>query len=99
MSGIEAEEQEKLGAPRVPEALEDIVGGQKNLIPFDPGRRHLRVTFALWQNSMPSIAYPEFVRMHLDGQEVGYKEWTVHPISDDDLFIDIPVEKSNNPTI
>lgn len=96
MSGIEAEEQEKLGAPRVPEALEDIVGGQKNLIPFDPGRRHLRVTFALWQNSMPSIAYPEFVRMHLDGQEVGYKEWTVHPISDDDLFIDIPVEKVFN---
>ena len=47
-------------------------------------------------NSMPSIAYPEFVRMHLDGQEVGYKEWTVHPISDDDLFIDIPVDKVFN---
>lgn len=96
MSGIEAQEQEKLGAPHVPDALEDIEGGEKNLIPFDPGRRHLRVTFPLWQNSMPSIAYPEFVRMYLDGKAVAYKDWTVHPISNDDLFIDIPVDQVIN---
>jgi hypothetical protein len=51
----------------------------------------LKVTFPLWQNSMPSVAFPERVRIFLDDDEVADKEWTVHPIQPEDLFVNIPV--------
>lgn len=92
MPKTEPDEQEKLGAPSVPEALADIEGGEHNLIPFDPERQHVRVIFPLWKNSMPSVAFPEFVRIYLDGMPVAYKQWTAGPIADNDLFIDVAVE-------
>lgn len=92
MPKTEPDEREKLGAPSVPEALADIEGGDHNLIPFDPERQHVRVVFPLWKNSMPSEAFPEFVRIYLDGMPVAYKQWTAGPIADNDLFIDVAVE-------
>jgi len=96
MSGFRSNAEEKLDAPSVPDALPDIVGGDKNLIPFDPERQHLKVIFPLWKNSLPSIAFPESVRMFLDGAEVANKVWTIGPIESSDLFVEIPVEKIVN---
>ena len=96
MSGSRSDAEEKLGAPSVPDVLPDIEGGEKNLVPVDPGRQHLKVTFPLWKNSLPSIAFPESVRMFLDGAEVAYKVWTAGPIESSDLFVEIPLDKVLN---
>lgn len=86
----------ELPAPRVPDALPDTPGGDPNLIPLSALAQPLKVTFPLWQNSMPSVNYPERVRIFLDNDQVAFKEWTVHPIQPDDLFVEVPVDKLVN---
>ncbi|MDQ0127231.1 hypothetical protein J2W17_006231 [Pseudomonas lini] len=90
------ENTRKLVAPRVPVALPYIDGGDINLIPVSALVQPLRVTFPLWQNSLPSVTFPERVRLFLDDDEVADKLWTVHPIQPEDLFVDIPIDKLEN---
>jgi hypothetical protein len=86
----------ELVAPSVPAALPDVPGGDINLIPASALAHPLKVTFPLWQNSLPSVTFPERVRIFLDDDEVADKQWTVHPIQPEDLFINIPIDKVAN---
>ncbi|QCY12725.1 hypothetical protein [Pseudomonas sp. MPC6] len=90
------ENARELVAPHVPAALPDVPGGDINLIPASALVQPLKVTFPLWQNSLPSVAFPERVRIFLDDDEVAAKHWTVHPIQPEDLFVNIPSDKWAN---
>ncbi|BCX68049.1 hypothetical protein [Pseudomonas izuensis] len=78
-----------------PAPLPDIVGGETNLMPrlawIDPANP-LKVKFAPWSPSNPSVGDPESVRIYLDDSEIGFKEWTA-TIRPDDHFVSISADK------
>lgn len=75
--------------PRV-ETLEDVPGGQPNLLPVDALRSALHVAVDPWPNSDPSVTYPESLSLYWNDEVVDRKEWT-SPIPDDDYFVEVPV--------
>lgn len=77
-------------APAEIEALlDDIEGGETNLLRFSATQKPLKVTFKRWQNSDPSEDTPETLTLYWNSQEVDSKSWTA-PVPEGDLFILVP---------
>ncbi|MEE1920606.1 hypothetical protein V0R50_09145 [Pseudomonas sp. 148P] len=79
-------------APAVVEALlDDIEGGQPNLLPFEDTLAPLRVEIPMWGNSDPTADAPETLLLLWNGNEVGKRIWTT-PVQPGELFLDIASE-------
>lgn len=78
-----------------PAPLVDIAGGETNLLHrtawSDPSNP-LKVTFDSWENSAPTETDPEYIRIYLDGIQIGEKKWSA-PIGPNDLFVPIGADK------
>jgi hypothetical protein len=72
--------------------LEDIPGGQINLVPKSALADDVRVTFEPWPNSNPSETSPERLGLYWDGVEVNSKEFT-EPLTEYNRVIDLPKDK------
>jgi hypothetical protein len=80
-----------LSPPTVPDALPDIPGGEHNLVPLSALQRDLKVTFPLWEGSLPIPGQNERVTLRWDNRAVAVKIFTT-PITDPDmLFAEIPL--------
>lgn len=79
-------------APAIVEALlDDIDGGQPNLLPFEATLAPLRVEIPMWGNSDPSADTPETLILLWNGNEVERRNWTT-PVQPGDLFLRIASE-------
>ncbi|WP_079227036.1 hypothetical protein [Pseudomonas putida] len=78
--------------PRVPLMLENVPGGQANLLPVSALTQPLRVDVPMWLNSDPSEEDPESLTLFWNGDVVIQKTWTA-PIPEVDLTLYVPVEK------
>lgn len=74
-----------LAVPKV-ETLDNVPGGELNLLPNTAWQADLRVEFELWKNSSPSPAFPETLTFYWDGNPIEEKEWT-EKIDPDELFV------------
>lgn len=75
----------------VPEkVLEDIPGGETNLLPITALNADLRITFELWPNSEPSEGSPEKLQLYWNNVVVSERTYTAD-IGDWDLEIFLPV--------
>ncbi|MBH2035417.1 MAG: hypothetical protein I8H73_21360 [Pseudomonadales bacterium] len=78
-----------------PAPLDPIVGGEINLLPrsawSDPSNP-LKVKFAPWLPSNPTIDDPETISIFLGTIEIGNKQWT-DPIDANDHFVPISADK------
>ncbi|WP_434656368.1 hypothetical protein J3P96_07640 [Pseudomonas sp. R3-56] len=79
----------QLLAPRVEELLEDIPGGQINLLPEASTHADLKVCFELWENSDPRLG-EESVELFLDGDPVNSRHWSGAPIEVSDRWVMLP---------
>jgi hypothetical protein len=77
--------------PKACGALDNIEGGEPNLLPASALDKALRVEFPLWNNSGPSETEPEYAELFWNGVSVERKEFKVDPVPPSDLFIDVPV--------
>lgn len=76
----------------VPDLLEDIPGGESNLLPASAARRPLLVTVPKWLISDPSEEEPETVELEWDGQLIDSRRWTV-PVREEDLDFEVPLAR------
>ncbi|MFO3724591.1 hypothetical protein [Pseudomonas sp. HLMP] len=76
----------------VPDLLEDIPGGEPNLLPVRAVRRPLLVSVPKWLISDPSEEEPETLELQWDDQFLDSRCWTV-PVREEDLDFEVPVEK------
>ncbi|MDR6714637.1 hypothetical protein J2W83_004273 [Pseudomonas hunanensis] len=79
-----------LAPPKVVGMLDDIAGGEPNLLPVTLLRSPLRVDVPRWLNADPSPGKAQTLSLRWDGQLVDEKTWE-SPIEDDELFIEVPV--------
>ncbi len=68
--------------------LPNLEGGQANVIPVQDQERPLRVDVTPWPTSQPSPTLREWLRVFVNGELFGVKEWDA-PIALDDHFVDI----------
>lgn len=80
---------DQLEPAEIEELLDDIEGGETNLLRFGATQKPLKVTFKMWQNSNPSEDNPETLTLYWNGQEVDSKSWTA-TVPEGDLFIMAP---------
>lgn len=81
-----------LPQPKVEAVLDDIVGGEENLLPVSALFNPLRVEFDVWPNSHPKWG-PETLTLFWGNDIVETKTFTTDPIPPDELFIMVPVIK------
>lgn len=67
-------------------ALDDIEGGEPNLLPSGAWLKPLRVDFPMWQNSFPEPGLEERLTLFWDGQEIDHKTWE-KPVEPEELFL------------
>jgi hypothetical protein len=84
--------RDNLTAPKPGGVLEDIAGGETNLLPAALLDSDLQVKFDAWPNSDPSETSPETVRLYWDGAVVNTKEFT-EPLTESNQVIDLPKGK------
>jgi len=77
-------------APHVTNALDDIPGGEPNLLPREALQADLKVTFPLWDGSSTDPGKTDTVLLMWDGREVMRKAFQT-PIDVGDLFAHIPM--------
>ena len=77
-------------APLVTKALDDIPGGDTNLLPKDALQADLEVTFPLWDGSSPLPGGTDTVLLMWDNKEVVRKSFST-PIDVSELFAHIPM--------
>lgn len=87
-----------LAPPELIGVLDDIPGGEDNLLPKDGWLRPLRVEFSLWSDSVIAPGVKDVIQLILDGDElnpVDTKEFigTGSPIDPALLFLEVPVSK------
>ncbi|MCG7508985.1 hypothetical protein [Mesorhizobium retamae] len=75
---------------RVPATLENINGGEPNLLPVAAADQPLRIEIDIWPNSNPALG-AETLTLFWDGSEVGRRTWSEPvPIPEDELVFFIP---------
>lgn len=79
----------------LPAPLDNVQGGENNLLhrsawsdPLNP----LRVEFAPWENSQPTVRDPERIIVFLGSVKIAEKEWQA-PISLDDHFVTVSADQ------
>jgi hypothetical protein len=77
-----------LDPPDVPAALDDIPGGEPNLLRVDDLDAPLRVEVPMWQNSTPMPDLPERLEVYWNGVKFLEKEWEV-PVPPNDLILQV----------
>lgn len=76
--------------PDVPDALDDIPGGEVNLLPKSALQSDLKVTFPLWEGSSPVPGWTDTVVLMWDNREAARKAFPT-PIDVTDLFAHVPM--------
>lgn len=84
------DELASLDPPRVEIALEDIEGGEPNLLPTGAWLRPLRVDVPIWPETDPAPGFAERLELYWDGKEVDSKSWEA-PIPPQELFFFVQV--------
>ena len=84
------EQDQPLLPPDVTKALDDIPGGETNLLPRDAWQADLEITFPLWEGSSPEPGKTETVLLMWDNREVARKP-LLTPINENELFAHIPM--------
>jgi hypothetical protein len=87
--GLLRNNRDLLLRPVVSAILEDIPGGEKNLLASSAWLNPLRVDIPLWQHSNPSPEQPEHLTLYWDDGLVEEKSWE-HAIPPDELFVMVP---------
>ncbi|HEF4759443.1 TPA: hypothetical protein SAN82_001861 [Pseudomonas putida] len=93
MLSTHQESDAPLDEPKVIGVLENIEGGQFNLLATSALAKDVRVEFPQWHNSEPSEQNPELVELFLNDDSVGSKRFTSHPIPSSDLYINVAPDK------
>lgn len=78
--------QELHKPPIVEDALDNIDGGEENLLPIAATQAPLRVEFEMWNISNPTPQTPEHLKLFWGGVQVSEKSWTA-PVPPDDLYL------------
>ncbi|WP_286914307.1 MULTISPECIES: hypothetical protein [unclassified Pseudomonas] len=82
-----------LEAVEVPALLEDIPGGDSNLLPKSATSQALRVVVPMWPFSDPQPGEPELLRLYWDDSTlVDDRAWET-PVQPEDLVLSVPVER------
>lgn len=76
----------------VPALLEDIDGGEKNLLPVTATQQPLCVVVPMWPFSGPRPDEPERLKLFWDDDEVVCKQWRTE-VRPEDLLLSVPVER------
>ncbi|WP_109514882.1 hypothetical protein [Pseudomonas ovata] len=79
-----------LPLPQVDGLLENIDGGEPNLLPVALLSNPLRVDIPMWQNSNPNPEHPETLELFWDDRLIDSKVWE-SPIDPGELFFEVPV--------
>lgn len=87
---VNSEMIDLLPPPIVDAVLNDIDGGETNLLPRSVLGAPLRVEIEMWQNSSPSPSDPETLILYWGGDEVESKTWTSDVLPQDLIFL-VPV--------
>ncbi|MCF1253229.1 MULTISPECIES: hypothetical protein [Pseudomonas] len=77
--------------PRVPQMLENVPGGQMNLLPVSALKDPLRVEVPMWPNSNPDLG-PETLTLFWNTDVVEQRTFTV-PVTDADLIMHVPANR------
>jgi len=86
-------DDEKLLDPvEVPELLEDIPGGENNLLPVSATRRALSVAVPMWPFTDPRPGGPEVLTLYWDDVQVDQASWEV-PVPPQGLMRSVPQDK------
>lgn len=83
------DELASLGPARVEIALEDIEGGEPNLLPAGAWLKPLRVDVPIWPETDPAPGFAERLELYWDGKEIDSKSWEA-PIPPHELFFLVP---------
>ena len=75
-----------LKLPSVGAVLDNIPGGQENLLPASALKDPLRVDVPMWRHSEPSPDEPEHLYLFWNSNKVAEKTWTA-PVPPGDLFL------------
>lgn len=78
-----------LPEPHVDGLLDDVVGGEPNLLPEAKTHDDLKVWFELWAHSDPTLG-EESVELFFDGESVDLRSWSGAPIEVSDRFVTLP---------
>ena len=65
-----------LKLPSVGAVLDNIPGGQENLLPASALKDPLRVDVPMWLNSDPAPSEPEHLYLYWNDEKVAEKTWT-----------------------
>ncbi|MFJ4375668.1 hypothetical protein ACIP1T_24050 [Pseudomonas japonica] len=80
--------QALLDPPRIDALLDDIEGGDSNLLPREAWQVPLRIDFPMWNNSAPAPGFPERLVLLWNGTAIGERTWTA-PVQPDELFLKV----------
>ncbi|MBF8708303.1 hypothetical protein IR016_16035 [Pseudomonas putida] len=93
MSTLPSEPGALLEPVDVPVLLEDIDGGEKNLLPVTATQQPLRVIVPMWPISDPRPGKPEWLTLFWDDfPVVKDKKWET-PVQPEDLILSVPKER------
>ncbi|MHC6224686.1 hypothetical protein ACYU03_07925 [Pseudomonas sp. X10] len=92
MGSISHNDQALLQPAEVPALLEDIPGGDHNLLPVIATEQALMVVVPMWPFSNPHPGEPERLQLLWDNVVVDEKEWE-SPVLPGDLQLSVPVAK------
>ncbi len=81
-------DQALLDPPRIDALLDDIEGGDSNLLPREAWLVPLRVEFPMWNNSAPMPGFPERLVLLWNGSAIGERTWTA-PVQPEELFLKV----------
>ncbi|MBD8576001.1 hypothetical protein IFR09_25970 [Pseudomonas syringae] len=79
-----------LPLPQVDGLLENIDGGEPNLLPVALLSKPLRVDIPMWQNSNPTPGRSETLELFWDDKLIDSKIWE-SPVDPSELFFEVPV--------
>src|SRR5207253_1523100 len=80
-----------LPEPRVIGLIEDIPGGEPNLLPEAATHADLKVWFELWGHSNPELG-EESVELFFDRESIDTRYWS-EPIEASDRFVTLPQQR------
>lgn len=81
-----------LPEPRVDEVLDNVPGGEPNLLPEAKTHDDLKVWFELWEHSDPTLG-EESVELFFDDVSVDIRSWSGAPIEPSDRFVTLPQQR------